>query len=198
MSDTIYELTKSMENGTRLEILYMGGSQPGSLREISVLQINKDSIRARCYSSNAVKTFIVDKIKLNNEKTSETQALSWGSIKSDYEDIFFLSELYEKTKEKLLTIGWHVELVSESEYSHITLHKIRKNGVPLKKYSVGIFYQKYASDMVMNSDYEIVEDNIRERIRPWGVQTKEDGNVGTWTDRIKAFELFVKNAETYR
>ena len=57
-------LQRAIGTGELIGIVYHGGSQPGAFREIAPLQIDADKVRARCYSSNAVKVFSLSKIEL--------------------------------------------------------------------------------------------------------------------------------------
>jgi predicted DNA-binding transcriptional regulator YafY len=57
-------LKEAIETGEVLKVRYHGGSQPGALREIAPISVNGDKVRARCYSSDAVKTFVIGKVEI--------------------------------------------------------------------------------------------------------------------------------------
>lgn len=44
-------LVDAIENKQSLTVVYLGGSQPGTLRNISPISINGDKLRARCHST---------------------------------------------------------------------------------------------------------------------------------------------------
>ncbi|MDA6709672.1 hypothetical protein OSL02_25410, partial [Escherichia coli] len=60
-------LLDAIENKKSLTVIYLGGSQPGTLRDISPISISEDKLRARCHSTNAVKFFNIGKIQLPRE-----------------------------------------------------------------------------------------------------------------------------------
>ena len=60
-------LVDAIENKQSLTVVYLGGSQPGTLRNISPISINGDKLRARCHSSGAVKVFNLGKIQLPSD-----------------------------------------------------------------------------------------------------------------------------------
>ena len=58
-------LKESIETGETLRIIYHGGSQPGTVREIVPQSIKGEKLRAFCIGSGASKTFIISKIEIN-------------------------------------------------------------------------------------------------------------------------------------
>lgn len=63
-------LQEAITTGEVLRIRYEGGSQPGAERDISPISLKEGKVRARCYSSNAVKLFVIDKITILDQRIS--------------------------------------------------------------------------------------------------------------------------------
>jgi predicted DNA-binding transcriptional regulator YafY len=57
-------LITAIETGEVINIKYHGGSQPGSIRQISPISVNGDDVRARCLATNRVKVFKISKMEI--------------------------------------------------------------------------------------------------------------------------------------
>jgi len=74
--DVIARLKEALKSGEIIKIVYYGGSQPGTCREITPLRILDDEVTAKCYQSDSIKTFKIAKIELvTNEDTASTYRL---------------------------------------------------------------------------------------------------------------------------
>ncbi|EOO8726807.1 hypothetical protein I5R18_RS00010 [Escherichia coli] len=71
-------LLDAIENKKSLTVIYLGGSQPGTLRDISPISISEDKLRARCHSTDAVKFFNIGKIQLPSDSSMIT--VPYGSL----------------------------------------------------------------------------------------------------------------------
>ena len=75
-------LHAAIEDGEVLRITYAGGSQPGAERDIAPISIKDGKVRARCYSSNAVKMFVIDKVSLVGASSSTSENWTPGKAVS--------------------------------------------------------------------------------------------------------------------
>lgn len=128
--DIIAILTEARETGEILKVKYFGGSQPGSIRQLSPIKISQTEIRAREIETGAVKTFLLDKMELVDSLTIQT---NYVPNKKEVEPLTIREGLSSKI-ETLTTLGWHVNLDENS----ISLHKYFKNGKVRKGADVGI------------------------------------------------------------
>jgi len=160
-------LREAIDAGEVIKIIYQGGSQPGSLRGVAPISISKDKVRARCFSSNAVKTFLLSKIVLPQDGDAAT-AETWEPGKPSIVNYNSLTELLEQTQEKLKSQGWHIN----HDDTSISLHGYFKNGKPKKGAEITIHYEEYTYDLVADPDGEIHEENHRKSKRPWSVRAK--------------------------
>lgn len=181
-------LYEARDNGEVLKIKYHGGSQPGSLREISPIRISKDKLIARCISSNAVKTFVIEKIEICdiNDHNNEPR---WRPAKKSEVKYETLASFCDLHRAELESLGWHVN----SDANFISLHRQFKNGKPLKGSDVLLYYEEFISDVFVDLDGELREENIRKHRRPWmvsarGMQSRTYGNLD------KAADLFMDQA----
>lgn len=182
-------LRQAIESGEVLKVIYHGGSQPGSLREIAPISIKSGKVSARCYTSNTVKSFALDKIVIVEGET-QLSAAQWqpGLVKP--EQYASIAEILENQKDLLLQLGWHIE----SDQNHLSLHRRFKTGKPLKGSDVSLDYEEYAYDLVAGLDGEVHEENYRKRQRPWTVRGKNQ-DTKTYSHLDKAAEVFLEWAK---
>ena len=154
--------------GEVLKITYEGGSQPGSVREIAPMTIESGKVRAHCYMSGAVKQFSLAKITIV-EGDQKTEAKIWQSGIGPTVLFKTLDAFVEGSRGQLLDLGWHIE----NSQSSVSLHRLRKNGVPLKGYDVSLRYDEYTYDSVLGFDGEVHNENMRKRQRPWTVRAND-------------------------
>jgi len=119
-----------------IKIRYGGGSHPGTVREISPIEIKGEKVRARCHSSHAVKMFFIHKIKVPDHP----HIFHEWSDKPRYTSI---SDLLEQIKKDLEYLGWHVNYEKGEDTESISLNRKFKDGVPLKTVDAQISYSKY-------------------------------------------------------
>lgn len=160
-------LREAIKAGEVLTIIYHGGSQPGASREIAPIRIENGKVSARCYPSHAIKSFTLDKIVIDDDGILlSTELFQPGLAKSD--QYGSVSEFLERQKAFLLQLGWHIEY----DDNVLSLHRKFKTGKPLKGSDVSLSYEEYACDVVLSTDGEFYEENIRKRQRPWILRGK--------------------------
>lgn len=159
-------LKEAIENGEVLRVTYAGGSQPGAEREIAPISIKNDKVRAQCYTSDAVKLFVIEKITLAD---SDGMAQGeWAPGKLNQPRYSSLQDVLEALEDQWKQEGWTTGVGEES----LTLHRIGKRGKPLKTPAVSLDYEAETYESVMNLDGEFEEHNRRPRVRPWSVRAK--------------------------
>lgn len=199
MTSILSSLTNAIENKAKLKIIYNGGSKPGTIREMSPIAIieNGEKLRAKCHTSNAVKVFVVAKISIIENSGEIIGSLPLPSPPKSYIDIDDFLSIETKNLESL---GWFVKKetdIKESTYGeciYLTLHRIRKNGNPLKGDDVSIIYTEYSYDLMFFGGDESEIQNRKKRTRPWAVRGK-NLETATFSRFDRAIELFIKYAK---
>ena len=186
--DKSERLREAAEAGEIIKVIYNAGSQPGASREIAPISISNGKVRARCYASNAVKSFVIEKMEICNSVIEETSC-NWDPTKTHSHQFTTLNEAYELNKVKLAELGWYVNI----EEDFFSLHRRFKNGNPMKGADVSINYEEYAHDLVVDEDGEEHKENIRKRSRPWVVRAKQM-QTATYGELDKAALLFLEQA----
>jgi len=175
------KLKKAIELGEVLKVIYQGGSQPGTLRDIVPISIENGKVRARCINSNAVKLFMIEKIIIaDSDKQIEATEWRLGVHVKPHRSYNSISELLEQKQDILVRLGWHIQ----SNENSLSIHRRFKNGKPRKGPDVKLEYNEYAYDLVVGMDGEMHEENMRKSKRPWSVRCKSKptrtfGNLGS-------------------
>jgi hypothetical protein len=125
---TIEKIRESIGTGELINIIYHGGSEPGTARMILPIKIEDDKVRARCYTSNQVKVFSIEKIELAPDDLSD--------YTGEHKEPASLEDAIAPYLDELKADGWVIELTSDSAQ----LFTYYKNGKIRKTASVGIYF----------------------------------------------------------
>ncbi|MEM9304401.1 MAG: hypothetical protein AAGE01_19985 [Pseudomonadota bacterium] len=190
IKDDLVELLRdAAETGEVLRMKYHGGSQPGSVRQISPLAVEADRLRARCMATDRVKRYYLDRIEL----------LGSGPGDSDYdlerieaEPPSSLTEGLTPHKERLESAGWVLVIDRNSA----SVHRRFKNGKVRKTGDVGIHFREDddVEDWIADGDGELtVRFGTYNYQRPWSVS----GLSGTsnFSHLGRAIEKFIRLCE---
>ena len=163
-------LLDAASTGEVVPIIYHGGSQPGSIRDVSPIRVTDREMRTREMDTGIVKTFLLERIQLPGQ---DTTAPRYNPEKATEEDEpLSLLEACEEDVGELARLGWHVELSETS----ISVHRYFKNGKPRKGADAGI--SKY-------------DDNPS---RPYYVFGPSLASARTFSRLTKAIQLFAEEA----
>lgn len=152
MNDVTAALEKAIQAGEVLTVKYHGGSQPGAERQIAPISIDGHKVRARCYTSNAVKQFMIDKIELCTSHVPEGIA-AWNPKAKPKVIYTTIADVHQAHRNDFELAGWHVAFENEQ----LGLHRRRKNGDPLKWPDVSLSYQEWV-DSEYDSDVNFIDD----------------------------------------
>jgi len=176
-------LVSASETGEIISIKYHGGSQSGSIRQISPISVNNDDVRARCLATNQVKTFKLSKMEL--EQSSEhlktyipgKKVLEPSSI----------TEALEGHQELLFNLGWKLVIGKEEAGVYRTF----KNGKLRKTPDVYIQYHEFTYDYTDWDDEGNEVEYTKPSVRPWYIRSNP-ANQGTSFKKLSsAIEKFI-------
>jgi len=188
--NTEARLREAIEAGEVLKVVYSGGSQPGAMREVAPISIKNGKVRARCFTSHAVKSFVIEKITILQEENN-ISAVEWNPDAEQVPRYESINDLSGKEMDALSALGWHVE----SDDNCLSLHRRFKNGKPMKGSDISIDYEEFTYDLVVGLDGELHEENRRKRQRPWSVRGKNQ-DTRSYGSLDKAAGLFLEWAES--
>jgi hypothetical protein len=174
-----------------LTVKYHGGSKPGSVRQIHPLQIlDARKVRAKCFSTNSVKVFMIDKIEIVDDSLRDSD-ISWSKVvEKNYESI---EEVYEEHASALLAMGWHVVLDTDStEQIRINIYDYFKNGKLRKTPSGSLSFTEFETEYCFETGEIIITTN--KRAMPFSCHSP-DGNNGTFSKLVKCVDRFLAGAQ---
>lgn len=175
-------LIAAIENGEILTVIYLGGSKPGSARQIQPRSIDGNKIRAIDIASGRNKQFLINKIEIAND--DDLQAEYTPDI---YHRKATTQELISYHVTETEKLGWVARYTNTS----ISLYQRFKNGNLRKTPSVKIYYDELVTEYIIDLDGELIEVT-HPAVRPWHTASR------TFKNPNKAFERFwsdaVKNA----
>ena len=127
-----------LENALREErpvvLIYNGGSQPGTARELEPLHIAGDELRARDLATGLPKTYKIERFDL--PESGDVPKAYEPNLREKAASPATVEQLVAHRKPELEAMGWHVRL-GENE---ITVYKFFKNGKPQKGAKAGVLY----------------------------------------------------------
>ncbi|WP_274626562.1 hypothetical protein [Arvimicrobium flavum] len=186
----VAEVRRLMEaaitNGEWFDIVYHGGSNPGARRRIAPIAVlSGGKIRARCYTSNAVKPFMLEKIEIiSGERIAEAREWQAKPAPLPFRDV---RDVHAKYEEALRQKGWIVDLHAHDCGWQLCLRGHFKNGKPRKTPSHVLSYDHTTFEVALTSEGTMVPTDIRPRVRPWGYG-------GTYADPTVPVTAFLKDA----
>lgn len=151
-------LSEAISTGEIIAIVYHGGSQPGTKRQISPISISNSKVRARCLNSNETKLFFLSKIQIVSNTDSfksykpKFKYSNPNLQKSAADEPCNLSEILSKHIDEFKVLGFHLEIRENSAAAYPVL----ENG-----------------DIVKNPDV-IIAKTGKNRKRPWTVTSAHD------------------------
>lgn len=170
--DVRQQLEEAIQTGEILTVVYQGGSQPGTSRQISPIKIEGGKVRARCFSTNAVKLFNLDKVLIPDSNDSGSSDISLA--KEALADLPSFKTAYLK---QLEARGWTIEHGDD----HLFLYDHYKNGKRLKSPALALSYQpEYTETVWRDDDFEEV---VKQRDKPWCVSTRKNSTYFKHQDR---------------
>lgn len=158
-------LAEACDNGEVVRIIYHGGSQPGTVREISVIAVSELEVRARDLAVGTAKIFKLAKIKLADASTTTP---SYNPTPPPAVELTgTIREVFADEVAQLQSLGWHVEI---SDYT-ISVHRFFKNGKPRKTSDIELSYAEYIIDAVIEADGTFKEER-RKSSRPYRLTSR--------------------------
>ena len=181
-------LQEACANGEVVRIIYHGGSQPGTVRSISIVSVTEHDVRARDLAVGLAKTFKFAKIELANpsrqspeyDPTNHPVVELSGSIR----------QVLAAEVEQLQSLGWHVEVCEDN----ISLHRFFKNGKPRKTAEIILSYNEYTFDAFVDLDGVFKEERRKSR-RPYRLDSRKLATAKSFIKLSSAVACFLGEAK---
>ena len=153
-------LTDAAKTGEVVRIVYRGGRQPGSIREIAPMTVSETEVLARDLPAGINKTFAIAKIEL---PAATTIAVAYDP--NQRADSRTVREAIESHVGDLEGLGWHVEVADAAT----SLHRFFKNGKPRKTGDVSLWFDEFVTESFDDFDGRGMQTIQRPSQRPYHV-----------------------------
>ncbi len=189
------------EEKGRISIIYHGGSQPGSTREILPIRIDGKMLHAKCAITNRFKMFNMEKLELENSASNNYSNLTVNPVKvtdnknpeyHELEQYADFQDFLEKEAGRFEPLGWKVE--SQEELIELS------DGLYCRFITIGLFLmfksgkrQKHPFIAFNLAPCEIEGEYWEQKPRPYSIQVR-NLNSKSFVNLDKAAHYFIQQA----
>jgi len=163
-------IQSAIDTKQKINVIYHGGSMSGQPRELGPISIKGNKLRAKCYKTDAFKTFLIERIQiittdgeLTEQKHPSVKPAPIISPEQTLSDVASLITTHFKESE------WLVDF-NENEQS-ILIYSRFKNGKPKKSPTLALYYEEYRSDLIINEQTGELDEVTKKRVKPWIVRS---------------------------
>jgi hypothetical protein len=182
-------LAKSVNTGEVIRIIYYGGSQPGSVREISPIIVSESEVRALDLATGIMKLFKLSKIEFADGSTSNPAFDPAAPPARDLSGT--IRQVLSRNVADLELMGWQVRISDDS----ISVHRFFKNGKPRKAPDIDLSYAEFTVDMFIELDGTMKEER-RKSSRPYCLRSPNFASARTFVNMSNAVSAFLDEAST--
>lgn len=184
MDQRIAAILTAIGERKTLTIVYHGGSQPGTARDIQPLRLADDVVFARDLTTDEERAFRVDKIELpaagdaihRYSRTPEIQPEARTQT---------IGETFAPLVEELRALGWGVEVGMNA----VGVFSFFKNGKPRKTATVWLQFDEWIYDYTEDG-----RDVMRRSSRPYCVRSARFQPARSFARLEPAAEMFMTEA----
>jgi hypothetical protein len=198
-------LNRAIQTGELVPIIYHGGSQPGTMREIRAIKVSPTAVwayddTARHDGTDQAKQFLLAKVEIPGKNAGAAPIYDPNAV--TIEDSRPIKEIFESKIVQFQAMGWHVNL-SENE---IALHYYFKNGKVRKAAAIVLRFDEFITDLVFDEDKWIagIKDGTsdfveqkRKSKRPYHVVSPTYQGSG-FSKLSHAIEVFLAESEKHK
>jgi len=150
--------------GRELEIIYHGGSQPGSLRRVVPVAFDEKYLRARDVTGGQrVKQFLLDRVEIPSQDSS---AVNYEpELRRELPEPASVQEAVLPYMTALEEQGWHVHL----DDSEVELYSCLKNGNLRKTPTISLSFEPEIHEYYWDEGKDEEVMDTRPSKRPWHV-----------------------------
>lgn len=147
MSDIESVLRDAIGTGEIIEVVYLGGSQPGTRRDLSPKSIDPPHLRAWCHETEAEKTFRIDRMVL--AEGAYRAAPKYGADGRGSAPLTW-QEFLQRFRELAFPVGIHVDVREDG----VRLYGLKPNGQPSDVPSASLTRHGQSRFAVTTPDWE--------------------------------------------
>lgn len=182
-------IQNAIDNKQKISAIYHGGSMSGKSRVLGPISIKGNKVRAKCYTTNALKTFLIERIQVINNDGSLTANRSSEiieQVKVDPQQT--LPDVLDAISPHFPSNLWYIDF-KEAEKA-ILIYGLFKNGKPKKTPELELCYEEYRTELILNDESGELEEVTIKRTKNWVTRNKQKKSAISYGTLNKAAERF--------
>ena len=188
-NEIINTLKKASDSGEPVSIVYHGGTQPGTVRNIFPLNIALSEVKARDVATNQVKLFKLSKIQLPHTAQKYQNYTPDTPADNDPENI---KQAFAEKTNSFESLGWLVKL----EQNDISLYSFFKNGKPRKSPDIRLSYVEFTNQEFYDCETDDFAIRQKRNTRPFQIYSKSFAQARKFKSIAAAVATFEQEAQT--
>lgn len=172
----IMEAEKLIQNAIdtkqKINVIYNGGSMSGQSRVLGPISIKGNKVRAKCYTTNALKTFLMERIQVISENGELSKDRSSEvSQPPKVEPQQTLLDIKNAISSHFPIEQWLIELNENTK--DLSIYARFKNGNPKKLPELQVCYEEYRTELVIDDETGDYKEVTIKRTKNWVVRHKQ-------------------------
>lgn len=166
------KIQNAIDTKQKINVIYNGGSMSGQSRVLGPISIKGNKVRAKCYTTNALKTFLIERIQVmaeNGELTKDRS--SEVSQPPKVEPQQTLLDIKNAISPHFPVEQWLIELTESAK--DLSIYARFKNGNPKKLPELQVCFEEYRTELEIDELTGDFKEVIIKRTKNWVVRHKK-------------------------
>ncbi|MFK3862589.1 hypothetical protein [Pseudoalteromonas rhizosphaerae] len=170
--DAEQQIQNAIDTKQKINVIYNGGSMSGQSRVLGPISIKGNKVRAKCYTTNALKTFLMERIQViaeNGELTKDRS--SEVSQPPKVEPQQTLLDIKDAISPHFPVEQWLIELTENTK--DLSIYARFKNGNPKKLPELQVCFEEYRTELEIDELTGDYKEVTTKRTKNWVVRYKK-------------------------
>ncbi|KDC51040.1 hypothetical protein [Pseudoalteromonas sp. S3431] len=169
--DAEQQIQNAIDTKQKINVIYNGGSMSGQSRVLGPISIKGNKVRAKCYTTNALKTFLIERIQVmaeNGELTKDRSSEVNQPPKVEPQQT--LLDIKNAIAPHFPVEQWLIDLTESTK--DLSIYERFKNGNPKKLPELQVCFEEYRTELEIDELTGDFKEVIIKRTKNWVVRYK--------------------------
>lgn len=170
--DAEQQIQNAIDTKQKINVIYNGGSMSGQSRVLGPISIKGNKVRAKCYTTNALKTFLMERIQViaeNGELTKDRSSEISQPPKVEPQQT--LVDIKNAIAPHFPVEQWLIELNENTK--DLSIYARFKNGNPKKLPELQVCFEEYRTELEIDEQTGDFKEVTIKRTKNWVVRHKK-------------------------
>lgn len=170
--DAEQQIQNAIDTKQKINVIYNGGSMSGQSRVLGPISIKGNKVRAKCYTTNALKTFLIERIQVmaeNGELTKDRSSEVNQPPKVEPQQT--LLDIKNAIASHFPVEQWLIDLTESTK--DLSIYERFKNGNPKKLPELQVCFEEYRTELEIDELTGDFKEVIIKRTKNWVVRYKK-------------------------